>query len=368
MGKGLTFFILLVALNAIICFVFLRFQRFSTLSSDTTKLDFYRPSNFDPTDPSVNSTSLPRIAKIQQQKRKFHDKLFPNPKYPYEYILNPTDLCEQTNQKPQKIAFLVFILSAVGNLAERRAIRMTWASPAVQKGNRGVAVRLAFLLGTAKNLSVQASVVQEAEKHNDLIQADFVDSYQNLTFKSMLMLKWTSEYCADRVHFLLKTDDDMYINLANLLQSASKFPISKNVMYGYLFRKANPERNAAAKWFVPKSQFPGKVFPDYLSGTSYVMSADAVSKLYKASMEKPFMTMEDIFITGICASAAGIRRLQAKGFTYLKRPSTGCAFHDAVSGHHVSPQEMHKIWKELSNKTRMWQCLKFARKNKAKTR
>ena len=48
------------------------------------------------------------------------------------------------------------------------------------------------------------------------MQEDFVDSYANLTVKSLMMLKWFSQSCSDKALYLMKTDDDMYVNLVNL--------------------------------------------------------------------------------------------------------------------------------------------------------
>ena len=53
-----------------------------------------------------------------------------------------------------------------------------------------------------------------------------MDSYANLTIKSLMMLKWFSLSCNDRALYMMKTDDDMYVNLVNLydLAKANKDP------------------------------------------------------------------------------------------------------------------------------------------------
>jgi hypothetical protein len=41
----------------------------------------------------------------------------------------------------------------------------------------------------------------------------FQDTYHNLTLKTVMGLKWTSIFCP-QVKFVLKTDDDIYVNVA----------------------------------------------------------------------------------------------------------------------------------------------------------
>ena len=48
----------------------------------------------------------------------------------------------------------------------------------------------------ALHTSPQDSIVSEHERHGDVLQQGFVDSYANLTLKTAFMLKWltTGEY------------------------------------------------------------------------------------------------------------------------------------------------------------------------------
>lgn len=50
----------------------------------------------------------------------------------------------------------------------------------------------------------------EMEKHlyDDIVVANFMDSYDNLTLKTMASLEWVDTYCNQSEH-ILKTDDDM---------------------------------------------------------------------------------------------------------------------------------------------------------------
>lgn len=346
-------FLVVLLANALVCLMYLQPKRFLML--DTNSLLVQPPVDNSATAAvSASSTNASRIPAVNtssgsppttmpsKETTPYHwTKLT----HPYNYVVNQEDLCLKSRGK--KLVLLIAVCSAVVNVRERQAIRDTWGSACSKTGNTGP-VRVVFMLGGSKDPEVNDRVRQEADKYRDIVQEDFVDSYQNLTHKSVMMLKWATHFCPN-VQFVLKTDDDMYVNVANLLRTASRLATKKNIMFGVFFRRAVPERNWTAKWYVPKSQYPGKWFPDYLSGTAYAMTADVVPKLYHAALKKPFLIMEDVFVTGICAAFAGVKRLSIKGFHHYKLPSTGCAFKETITGHHVNVAEMKKIWRELRN-------------------
>lgn len=56
-------------------------------------------------------------------------------------------------------------------------------------------IRIVFLLGQTENNETQEQIVNESRTYNDLIQESFFDSYNNLTLKSVMMLKWITNNC-----------------------------------------------------------------------------------------------------------------------------------------------------------------------------
>ena len=53
--------------------------------------------------------------------------------------------------------------------------------------------------------------------HGDLVQENFVDSYRNLTLKTLMAIRWASTYCSN-ANFVLKIDDDVLVNPSPLLE------------------------------------------------------------------------------------------------------------------------------------------------------
>ena len=153
-----------------------------------------------------------------------------------------------------------------------------------------------------------------------------------------MLLKWFSQSC-NHVPYVLKTDDDVYVNLNNLYKVASTNQ-KTNLLLGTLICGATPIRDPYNKWFAPKYMYSKKRYPNYLSGTAYLMSRAVATTLYDNSIKLPVFHMEDIFITGILAQFSGIRPQDNVGFSYVKRKATPCLYAQIISSHHLSIDEM----------------------------
>lgn len=255
-------------------------------------------------------------------------------------IIPSADLCRTTSTYP--LLLLVIVCSAVPHFDRRNAIRETWAS------NLDKDVRVAFILGGTDNATLQTKVAEESNQMNDIIQEGFVDSYNNLTLKSIMMLKWVQRYCSN-IKFLMKTDDDMFVNLPALVTLFRSSTRSSNLLLGSLICSAKPILDTGSKWYTPHYMYHGQIYPNYLSGTGYIMSRDVVTRLYQTALETPLIHIEDVYITGICAKRAGIRPRNHPGFTYQRRRlSESCNPHH-LTNHRLTIEDLHVAWSYLSN-------------------
>jgi len=64
---------------------------------------------------------------------------------------------------------------------------------------------------------LKAELNAEFQKHRDLVQGNFIDSYKNLTLKAVLGLRWMSQYCG-QAPFAIKTDDDTFLNIFEMVR------------------------------------------------------------------------------------------------------------------------------------------------------
>ena len=118
----------------------------------------------------------------------------------------------------RRVFLLAYVHSAPEHYVKRLLLRQTWAKPLLYDRD----IRLAFFVGRRSADSfVEQAVRLEATQFKDIIQADFEDSYRNLTVKAMSALAWISRYC-DRTRYVLKTDDDAFVNMRALLRHLGK--------------------------------------------------------------------------------------------------------------------------------------------------
>ncbi|MCL4151711.1 UNVERIFIED_CONTAM: hypothetical protein GTU68_048778 [Idotea baltica] len=214
-------------------------------------------------------------------------------------------------------------------------------------------MKLVFILGRAPK-EQEKVILEEHESYGDIIVEDFIDSYTNLTLKSLFILKWIEMKCP-QVKYVMKTDDDMFINIPNLKKSLEDPKLPSPLLMGNLICNAHPIKNRWSKWYSPSYMFSGK-YPNYVSGTAYVFSGNMAKKLLEAAIQTPYFHLEDVYLTGICAQKLGLKAINCKGFSYLKRALNPCIYKDIISAHEVSIKEMKKIWNMLHNQSILEKC------------
>ncbi|XP_046896879.1 beta-1,3-galactosyltransferase 5 isoform X2 [Hypomesus transpacificus] len=238
------------------------------------------------------------------------------PTRPEEYLLMPSPLvCQRA--KPY---LMVMVTSAPANQRARQAIRDTWGGEVEVKRLR---VMTLFMVGVASDPGLSKLLIEEARERGDLIQGRFVDSYSNLTLKTLSMLGWARRFCP-QAHFTAKVDDDVLFNPSALLHflNRSRNPYEQGDLYlGRVHLHVAPDRDPYSKHYLPAGAYPPSVFPDYCSGTAYVMSRSALLKISLAAAASPLSTPlppEDVFVD------------QAM-----------------VSIHHIPPREMLRYWADV---------------------
>lgn len=149
----------------------------------------------------------------------------------FEYPINVAEeknLCHKWQNRDlndAKRTVLLVVVSAAKNLEKRALIRRTWAKHPKLRKSRWLYV--IFLIGSLVNedeedQDTQILIQQESTTHGDLVQVNVIDSYKNLTLKSVAMLHWAHTNCAS-AQLVIKCDDDNYVNYEALARMAPHF-------------------------------------------------------------------------------------------------------------------------------------------------
>ncbi|KAJ1520235.1 hypothetical protein ONE63_004445 [Megalurothrips usitatus] len=241
----------------------------------------------------------------------------------------------------RNLQVFIAVTSAPSHRDARMAVRQTWGH-FQQRSD----VAIAFMLGATNNPELEKSLAAEAAMYNDLIRGRFLDSYNNLTLKTISMLEWVDNYCSE-VKFILKTDDDMFINVNKLMAFITKHADVKRTIFGRLAKKWKPIRNKKSKYYVSPQQYKRVVFPDFTTGPAYLMSQDVVHDLYTTALKQMYLKLEDVYTTGIVAHSVGVKRVHVNEFLNKRVAFNACNIQKGISIHMVKYHEQFDLWKKL---------------------
>jgi len=260
--------------------------------------------------------------------------------YPPGILYSPSTICEN---KGSNLQLVIIVTSAPGNIEARNAIRNTWGY-----FNSTEPVKLVFIVGSSipKN---EKMLEEEYSMHGDIIHGNFIDSYYNLTLKTISMLEWVKVNCKN-VKFILKADDDTFVNVNKLMENIKPRINETKTIYGRIGRSWTPFRDPKSKYYISYDEFADYVFPDITSGPAYLMTSDCADLIYNEALDQKYLKLEDVFITGIIASRLNIRRIHLEEFLNAK-PSLmdTCLIRKSVSVHYISPREQYKLWKNFND-------------------
>lgn len=174
----------------------------------------------------------------------------------------------------------------------------------------------------------------------------------------------------------MKCDDDSFINVPNLLHVllGGTLPVykatisfydklsvnvknpknrlveNKQVLLGYKFCSAKPISDVTSKWYAPNYMYSGEVYPDYLSGTAYVMTFESSQRLYKGSLMTPLFHLEDVYLTGFVADKIKLKRQHHPLFFYLSSRDH-CSLRGMLTQHQMTPMTIEFAYNFVMNQT-----------------
>ena len=284
------------------------------------------------------------------------------------FAINEPTLCSGYS----KVFLMVFVCTAVNHTSQRHVIRQTWASVTYGRNNLSdgyvEGVQVVFLIGEVPHAmrrshgnqtNLQESIEHESRQYGDLIQADFVDVYTNLSLKSLIMLRWASDYCQS-AKYILKVDDDTFVDIETLTINL-RFTENHNFIMGRLISGARPFHNQSSKYYTPTKAYPDATYPQYVSGSAYVISSDIIKRLLHTCLRTELFWLEDVYLTGMCARSARVSLIHNSRFNSFAPPTLGIQFAQGLSASSLFDCRKHK-WISLHKQTEeqmflTWQLL-----------
>ncbi|VDP12156.1 unnamed protein product [Soboliphyme baturini] len=203
--------------------------------------------------------------------------------HPFRYLIFNEDLCKGSRSD---VYLLVVVHTHPRNFNRRMFMRKTWANPVLYPYLQMVVL---FAMGSANDTSedFNTAVRVESNRFHDIVQEDFLDSYRNLTYKAIMWLRWSAFYCP-QVAYVLKIDDDIF----------SIFCLN--------WKNMEVIRDNGSKWYVSKEDYPSDQYLSYCSGSAYLLTADALFPMYKASRRVRFFWVDDVYVTGLLRTYSGV--------------------------------------------------------------
>ena len=212
---------------------------------------------------------------------------------------------------------LVLVSSAPHNAQRRRDIRLTWGVDSDLKPRW----KTVFLVGQTRNRTESEALLKEGVTFGDLIRADYYEHYWNQTLKIQMAFEWASLYC--NFSFLLKMDDDTFVDIKSLISLLAKPAIPKTKLYTGECNDRNVVKRRG-KWKVSFEEYNQKFYPGFCSGYGFILSSDVVYLFVELFDVVPWFRIDDVYI-GMLAEKAGVKPKYMKKFHRVEPPiNTSC--------------------------------------------
>ncbi|XP_078578445.1 beta-1,3-galactosyltransferase 1-like isoform X2 [Branchiostoma floridae x Branchiostoma japonicum] len=284
-----------------------------------------------------NWSYLSQLLRFESHRNTYTTEVI-NP-HPYKLVINNPRKCSGSD-----VFLLVLVTSAPENRAQRSAIRQTWGN---ENNVPGTVIKTLFAVGKPGKPSIQHSLEDENMVHRDIIQEDFVDSYKNLTLKTVMCLKWASQFCPN-AKFVMKADDDTFVNIFNLVKRL-KFTVPGEFVTGYVFTNTRPVRARYDRWYVSEKEYPRETFPRYPCGFAYVMSNDVTGLIYRTSLTLKYIFLEDVFL-GLCLEKLAIDPVHDTRFHHSETTPSCETGKEWIAFHLIKTRyDMIKAWQDVTS-------------------
>lgn len=198
------------------------------------------------------------------------------------------------------ISYVVVIPTMPEDDTVRYQLRSTYGSTKMRTKYR---YHVVFVMGRARTPDSQRFLDYESKRHGDILQADFMESYRNLTVKTLAAFRFATAACPG-IKAIAKIDVDAGWSVAQMSEIVESLRDDK--LYCGEGINVTPVRDLHSKWAVTVQEWSRATYPDYCFGLGYLVPRQAARELLSQMHKLTFLSMEDTFFTGVAREPTNI--------------------------------------------------------------
>jgi len=249
------------------------------------------------------------------------------------------------------VDLFVGVFSTANNFKRRMAVRRTWMQYDVVRSAK-VAVR--FFVGLHKNEVVNEELWNEARTYGDIQLMPFVDYYSLILWKTIAICIYGTDVLSAK--YVMKTDDDAFVRVDEILSSLDRVNISHGLLYGRVNSDSQPHRDPYSKWYITPEEWPEESYPPWAHGPGYIVSQDVAKEVYRKHKrgELKMFKLEDVAM-GIWINEMKKDGLDVKYENDGRILVEGCE-DGYVIAHYQDPRDMMCLWDKFQETKRGTCC------------
>jgi len=201
--------------------------------------------------------------------------------------------------------------------------RTSWGREA-----RLLGIPVIYAVGRAKDEQIQKKLEYENKIYNDILQFNYIDSYYNISIKTVGILNWFIKNSCHKISpYLFIVDDDILINIQLLMKMISINSFQLNTLYGLYLKDIEP--HPSGKWAVSLEDYPNRTYPEFITGASTLYPSLIINNILEElfsiiNQNKSIFFLDDVLISGIIAQKLNIKRASLFGIE-------DCSYTDLIS-------------------------------------
>ncbi|GAB6025901.1 hypothetical protein CHUAL_014050 [Chamberlinius hualienensis] len=213
-------------------------------------------------------------------------------------LLTDCNVCDGESD----IFMLILVGSHAAHASQRNVLRSTLSRPGIDK----LIFKMVFTFGLLTDVDSQRSLEEESQQYKDIIQGNFIDSYQNVTHRDLMAFRWAWQRCP-QARYIMRLDDDTSVNIFKLVDVLRDCCSHKPVFIGCFDIWHNAPVYRDGRYGLTREEHEADTFEDYCFGWMYVTTSLMAFLLDWVSNYVHYYWLNDAFISGSLVGRLGIR-------------------------------------------------------------